>query len=60
MEDATYDWGRVVEELQVVFEIGEGRRRARRGGPEERVIVGEKGEEDAKEEGRCCVKISNG
>ena len=46
--------------LEVGFHplVGLRGRRGRR--PEERVVVGEEGEEDAKEEGRCCCVSQKG
>ncbi len=54
MQDAHDQGGRGVEEAQVRFRLDEVRFRGRPGRPQERVVVGEEGEEDAEEEGRCC------
>ena len=43
-----------VEEAQVRFQREPMRGGGRDGGPEDRVVIGEEGEEDAEEEGRCC------
>ena len=56
MQDAGDDVGGVVEELEVGFEdvVVRGERGGGRVGPEQRVVVGEQGEEDAQEEGNGC------
>ena len=54
MHDAHDDVGAVVQEPEVGFdgaEVGGGDGPV---GPEERVVVGEEGEYEAEEEGRCC------
>lgn len=56
MQDPRDDGGRGVEELEVGFEGGEVCWCGGRGGPEEWVVVGEEGEEDAEEEGGCWVR----
>lgn len=60
MEELGDERGRVVEQFEVLFE--EVQMRGGRGlrGPEERVVVGEEGEEDAEEEGGCCGRKALG
>jgi hypothetical protein len=60
VQNPTDYWGRVIEELKVVFEMGEGGRWAGSGGPEERIVIREEGEKNAEEEGCCCGGFSNG
>jgi hypothetical protein len=58
VQDPHDEGGRGVEEPEVCFRLEEVRLRGWSGRPEERVVVGEEGEEDAEEEGRCCAAVS--
>lgn len=53
MEDLEAEFGAVVEQFQVRFHGVQVRGGDRADLPQERVVVGEEGEEEPKEEGRC-------
>ena len=56
VQHAGDEGGGVVEEFEVGFEdlVVRGEEFGGRVGPQERVVVGQEGEEDAQEEGGCC------
>ena len=61
MQDAGDQRRRGVQELQVRLEVVIMRGRGRRGRPQNRVVVGEEGEDDAEEEaGGCCWWLEEG
>ena len=57
MEDAIDEGRGSVEEAEMGFELDEVAFGGGNRGPEDGVIIGKKGEEDAEEEGCCCERL---
>ena len=57
MQDARNEWGRSMQEAEVCFQVVIVGGWGGYGGPEDRVVVGEEGEDDSQEEASRCLEL---